>query len=73
MTYSSAISLKMSFAPHAPCIFSTIGDCATEIIGKLVIAAPVAPAAAVPMNLRRDGTLVFLAGTAVPSGCDVFV
>src|SRR5690606_13779417 len=52
-----AISLKTSFAPHAPCILSTMGDCATEIIGKPVIAAPAAPTEAVVRNLRRDGLL----------------
>src|SRR5690554_5272104 len=55
LTYSSAISLKTSFAPHAPCILSTTGDCATEIIGKPVIAAPAAPTDAVVRNFRRDG------------------
>ena len=54
LTYSSAISLKMSLAPHAPCILSTIGDCDFAIIGKPAIAAP--PAAAAPVrNFRRAG------------------
>src|SRR5688572_20415337 len=52
VTYSCAISLKMSLAPHAPCILSTIGDWATEIIGAESAAAPAAPAAPV-RNLRR--------------------
>ena len=52
LTYSSAISLKMSFAPHAPCILSTMGDCATEIIGAVSAAAP---ATLAPRNLRRAG------------------
>src|SRR6187551_3692811 len=54
-TYSCAMSLKMSAEPHEPCILITIGDCATEIIGKPVIAAPVVTAAAPVRNLRRDG------------------
>jgi len=44
----------MSVALHAPCIFSTTGDCATEIIGKPVIAVPAAAAVAPVKNLRRD-------------------
>ena len=52
LTYSSAISLKMSLAPQAPCILSTMGDCATEIIGAVSAAAP---ATLAPRNLRRAG------------------
>src|SRR5688572_32609878 len=52
VTYSCAISLKMSLAPHAPCILSTTVDWATEIIGAESAAAPAAPAAPV-RNLRR--------------------
>src|SRR5688572_27281461 len=51
-TYSLAMSLKMSLAPHEPCILITMGDCATEIIGAESAAAPAAPAAPV-RNLRR--------------------
>src|SRR5688572_11668872 len=51
-TYSLAMSLKMSLAPHEPCILITMGDCATEIIGAERAAAPAAPAAPV-RNLRR--------------------
>ena len=60
LTYSSAISLKMSLAPHAPCILITIGDWDLAIIGKPSAAAP-APAAPV-RNLRRlatDGVVSF--------------
>src|SRR3990172_7890756 len=53
LTYSSAISLKTSLAPQEPCILSTIGDCATEIIGAANAAAPATPPAAVPRNRRR--------------------
>ena len=55
VTYCSAISLKMSLAPQAPCILSTIGDCATEIIGAVSAAAPATPAAAEPRKRRRAG------------------
>ncbi|MNC90258.1 hypothetical protein D3C83_63350 [compost metagenome] len=58
LTYSWAISLKMSFAPHDPCILNTTGDWATEIMGKPVMAAPVVAAAAPVRNLRRDGSFV---------------
>src|SRR6185503_1859091 len=54
LTYSSAISLKMSFAPHAPCILRTIGPCALAIIGKPRVAAPAVAAAAPDRNLRRE-------------------
>jgi len=46
LTNSIANSLKMSVALQAPCILITIGDCATEIIGKPAIAAPVVAMAA---------------------------
>src|SRR5688572_19204686 len=67
VTYSCAISLKMSLAPHAPCIFSTTGDWATEIIGAETAAAPAAAAAPV-RNLRRVGEVAFGA-TLVLSSC----
>ena len=50
LTYSSAISLKMSLAPQAPCILMTVGDWATETIGA---ARAAAPAAAVAPRKRR--------------------
>src|SRR5690349_9084675 len=53
------MSLKMSAEPHEPCILITIGDCATEIIGKPVIAAPVVAAAAPVRNLRREAAAPF--------------
>src|SRR5687768_8178435 len=69
VTYSCAISLKMSFAPHAPCILSTTGDWATEIIGKPVIAAPVVAAAAPVRNLRREAAV---SGSARAGDCAFF-
>src|SRR5688572_23068023 len=54
LTYSCAISLKMSAEPHEPCILMTIGDCDLTIIGKPSAAAPVPAAAAPVRNLRRD-------------------
>ena len=66
----------MSFAPQAPCILSTIGDCATEIMGKPTAAAPVAVAAPV-RNLRRLTFLVvsfvesFVASAATAFSTDI--
>ncbi len=54
LTYSSAISLKMSFAPQAPCILITTGDWVRPIIGKPSVAVPaVAAAAPAPVRNRR--------------------
>src|SRR5687768_1780574 len=63
-TYSFAMSLKMSLAPHEPCILITTGDWATEIIGAESAAAPAAPAAPV-RNLRRVTAL----GCATTADC----
>src|SRR5687767_10650323 len=54
VTYSCAISLKMSLAPHEPCILMTIGDCDLTIVGKPSVAAPAVAAAAPVRNFRRE-------------------
>src|SRR5687767_14587099 len=64
-TYSFAMSLKMSLAPHEPCILMTMGDWATEIIGAEMAAAP-AVAAAPVRNLRRVGFAVAVTAPLLP-------
>jgi hypothetical protein len=64
LTYSSAISLKMSLAPQAPCIFSTMGVWATDTIGAVIAAAPATPPTAARRNRRRAGVVPGLAALA---------
>ncbi|HZV55150.1 MAG TPA: hypothetical protein VFF82_09440, partial [Rhodocyclaceae bacterium] len=51
---SSAYSWKISLVGQVLCQRMLIGDWATAIIGNPVIAAPVAPIAALARNLRRE-------------------
>jgi hypothetical protein len=51
--------------PQAPCILSTTGDWATEIIGAVSAAALATPVAAAPRNLRRAGWAVPAVGVVL--------
>src|SRR6185503_3026046 len=54
LTYSCAMSLKMSAEPQEPCILMTIGACDLTIVGKPSVAAPAVAAAAPVRNFRRE-------------------
>jgi hypothetical protein len=72
---SRAYSWKMSFAGQVLCQRMVIGDCATEIMGKPIAAAPAVPAAALLRKERRDsffssGLFSLLMGLSPSVYCD---
>ena len=58
--------MKMSLAPHAPCIFNTV-VLALETIGNPSVAAPAAPPA-ITAFLRKDLAVAHLGGIAMTTG-----